>query len=103
VRHGHPPQGAIYHGIRRGRFRLMTYEQALKVKASPRVLANAQQVLDGAARRLLDERLEVEALGATAGKHPHDSERAAHEITPLVDGQVIPPAHVDGVSLADAA
>jgi hypothetical protein len=101
--HSLPPQGAIYHGIRRDRFRLMTYDEALKFRAPESVLREVNRLFDGEARRLLDARLEVQAARTAAGQHPHPDQRPLDRPSPDIDGQLVPAADVDHVDVLEAA
>ena len=64
----------------------------------PHVRAEAQRTLDGAARRLLDER-HGEAVSTSTGRHPHRFDRGLDERTALVQREQLPVArgvHGDG-------
>jgi len=52
--------------------------------------SEAQRILDGAARRLLDARLEGQAVGATTWRDAHALENGADESSALVQVEETP-------------
>ena len=56
----------------------------------PRVLAEAERILDGAARRLLAEQMDRDASGTAAGTDNGTVDGRADQCAPLTEAQPIP-------------
>jgi hypothetical protein len=65
------------------------------VKVGPLAAAEAQRILDRAARRLLDVRLDGDAIGATTRPNDGSIDHGDDQGAPLVKGQRIPIASAD--------
>jgi hypothetical protein len=70
----------------------------------PHVRAEAQRILDGAARRLLSEQLDRDAIGATARGDSRPLNGGPDQRPPLIEGESLPViGRVDRDSGAEAA
>jgi hypothetical protein len=63
---------------------------------SPRARAEAQRILDAAARRLLAARLDGDSIRATAGSDSRTLDNSTDEGALLVDGELVPIADANG-------
>lgn len=62
----------------------------------PAVIAEAQRILDGAARRLLAARLDRDPIGATPGSDVDPVEHGTDEGAPLGQGEHVPVTRRNG-------
>jgi hypothetical protein len=56
----------------------------------PHVRAEVKRILDGAARRLLADELDRDAIGAATGSDDHLGDGGPNQGAPLVDGEPVP-------------
>jgi hypothetical protein len=66
------------------------------VKAGPLATAEAQRILDRAARRLLAASLDRDSVGPTAGTNDGSIDNSNDEGAALVEGERVPVASADG-------
>lgn len=69
----------------------------------PHALAEAQRILDGAARRLLADRMDADPLGTLAGSNDDPLKRGDNEGPPLIEREVVPVVSRDGERGVEAA
>jgi hypothetical protein len=65
-------------------------------RVAPTVAAEAQRILDRAARRLLAARLDSDSIGAAAGADGRAFDHGADQCSPLVTREKVPVAGTNG-------
>jgi hypothetical protein len=68
---------------------------APKARLSDTARAEAQRILDGAARRTLTARLDGDAVGTTPRRDDDLGDRGPDECPPLVEGELVPVSRRD--------
>jgi hypothetical protein len=82
--------------LARGRSRCDRGDPAMMPALGASAAAEAQRILDRAARRLLEARLDCDAIGAASGSDDCALHNGPNQGTPLIDGQQIPVPGADG-------